>query len=823
MQSVSEDERPDFAIPPPVVQEVLAYAEGKGELTEDYFELKGDEWVKLKGNPDMAVDHRPAANDAPPKQDRAERPESIPDFVERICSSADNTNLFKAVMEDPLSKEAADAYVSVVDKRLIKEARNRKFKGEVKLPLSRVRETVMTCAFLDFTIRRAEASPSKGKEVLDQDGRPVPGPKELRQMNVNWTKHYIDLMDDRGYPSEWKKFLGDAVPKLSSRRGSEKPYTDKEIQDVISQHGKPSNDSIWNELSKDRQQAQKADSHINQEPETLASKSGSKPSASATKDVNAPGDTPATGTDTRKRKRAESPGNGLQKQAKISDDGESAENDSSQSPQPSRATVDGDTSMGGVDQDYSDGAPQTTTSASDAETSKAGERGADGFPPNDEVVLPADMSWYVGKWKDATTLIGNLLHEPRLIRQEPGKQMEALNNDILGRVTHDQEQGVNVDLQVPAMELLRVLMLSTAALVDSGKHEADEIEDLETTAAFDQLKLRLERAKQPQPWEDELRKTIKLKVKAWAEHTAAGTQPGEDKSLWDEDLKDLVCEAAYKSSDSTQADVFADPENKTGKIGGFRVASRKRDGTEHYQVLVQVGVYGEAQRVQGTLWHINAASMYRDTIVEEYKKGGGTQITSLDGGIGELREHNLSGVQISGIAIIPRTTAKGYRKMPTMFIQGSIDDGKGQRFWSRTYMGRVWGQNAVIRKIRDFTDKTGMPVLTNDAQQPSLLMPEGASKRTCKAWGVAYVGRAEESRRRGDITNDRDGDLDRNDGVYDQDDGFVVHDEEQPLDPTSEEFRKADKKRRMEELEVELARLKESMKEDVHSSLASPI
>lgn len=262
---------------------------------------------------------------------------------------------------------------------------------------------------------------------------------------------------------------------------------------------------------------------------------------------------------------------------------------------------------------------------------------------------------------------------------------------------------------------------------------------------------------------------------------------------------------AEESSSQVRNEVFTDPDRQEGKIGGFRVASKKRDGTEYYQVLVEVGTYNQGRI---TLWHIKAATMYRESLVDEYKDSRGIEITTADGNVAELKKHPFNTTEISGIAMIPRTTGKNLKKMPTMFIRLDLDDGQGPRFWSRSYMGKVWGVGPVSRKIRDLMKGAGMP---------SVIVPEGASRRTCRDWGVEYKGPMEELERGETLEDESGAELDRNDGVYDEDGGFVVPGEDPPLERSSKELLRADKERRLEELRVKTAMLEKSLAEETET------
>lgn len=442
-----------------------------------------------------------------------------------------------------------------------------------------------------------------------------------------------------------------------------------------------------------------------------------------------------------------------------------------------------------------------------------------------KAVLPLDMTWYRSTWNDATPLMEQILSKPREALGEPGDKLASMNKEIASRTASDQEQlslgenpaTINVDLEIPVVDFMRVMILCTDSLVASGKSKATEIEDSSAKIAWESLVSRLKLA--GQPWHDEVDKLIECKANAWKAHIAAGTDAEKDELLWDDEFKKIVLESDQKNAQLGKTDVFASPGNQSGKIGGFRVASKKRDGTETYQVLVQKDIY-TSKDGQKTLWHIRPASMYRAELVGEYKENQGVEITSPDTSsdqgkqkVQSLRQYKLADIEISGIAVIPRTQGEGFTKMPTMFIQASVEDGAGARFWSRSYMNKVWGP-AATRVIRDRINAARIPVLTDDPTKPNLFMPENASKRTCTLWGVEYTGPKNVNDRGEDITGEDDGNLEPNDGVYESDDGFVVPDAENTIDPRSKEFVKADKLRKIEELKVQIAALEGSVDGD---------
>lgn len=830
------DEDAGLTIPPKIVEEVLKYAAGEGELTEDYYEWRGDDWIKLKKKPNMEQDLRATEGNETHTESRSGRFHTIPDFVEPICNDIEHTSLFKKMLADPLDKKAADEYAKTVNSKIEEEAKNQKFEGEDPvLPVSQVRDIVMSCAHLHHAISKVEAMPDKGAGLRDEDGKPLP---DYNEVFSTWTNHFNEMMDNNGYPSTWKGYLSEVIPTLSSRRGVDEPFTREEIKEVSSQHGKSSTKCNMEELLKGREQASKAlavegtarlENKKASQEDALALAAAKKPLASRSRAVTKSGSALQSSAGISK------PTSNKRRAPKLLAGSSHTAGREVQRGGDQELPVDvhssGDIDMGGTgassltetlaEDGRSDLGASNDTQMGDTDNDQRSQDHAvrDHQDTADETVFPADMAWYRSQWNEATPMMEQVLNKPRDALQGPGNKLATINTDIRTRAAHDQEQmnlsenpvTINADLEVPVVDFMRVMILCTDSLVASGKSKAIEIEESPAKTARELLLSRLERA--GQPWHDSVDKLIECKAEAWKAHITAGTEPKNDELLWDDEFTKVVLESGQKAEQSLHTDVFADAKNQRGKIGGFRVASKRRDGTETYQVLVQKGTYNNGQT---SFWHINAASMYRGGLVEEYKKNQGVQITSSSEAKDELtrlRAYKLEDVQISGIAVIPRTTGKDLMRMPTMFIQASVGDGEGPRFWSRSYMGKVWGQ-AATRTIRDLINDAGIPVLTNDPTKPNLFMPQNASKRTCKLWGVEYTGPAEIAEKRENITGESDGEREPNDGIYESDDGFVEADTETPINPNSKEFLKADKLRKMEELKVQLAELEQMVDDD---------
>jgi hypothetical protein len=595
---VTQEEEQEFTIPPQIIQEVLAYAEGKGKLTEDYYELKHGKWVKLRHKPDMDEDHRPETNDVL-VNDSSSPVQNIPDFVVQVCDNPGHTALFKKILHDPLSNQAADEYKKTVDPQIAEKAKEREFEEDATLPLSKIREIVMSCAFLQHGINTVETLPDKGAG-LRQDGKPLP---DIREMYNTWVNSFNELMDNRGYPSSWKECLGEAVQTLALRNGEAQPFTNEDIRHVSSQ-----------QLLEAREQAGKS-------------------LAVAT----------------------------VQKSTKQT------------STNMPSSTLD------------------TTRTA--AKTTKKPSR------------------------------LLQSVHKARMLTGEGS--LKPPRESPLRRPGHAKPS-------------------TSKAHSNNNNDEASDVEMGEAGPTEDPL---------PDTQQD-------LQSSEPTSREEVVLPPGTDVGV-------------EGATEPAQADVFADAENKTGQIGGFRVAGRTRDGTPtSHQVLVNVGTYGQGI----VLWHIKNADQYRESIVEEYKANKGTEVVPSTSSVGDLRKYPLTGVEISGVAYIERTSGKDLKKMPMMFIQAKTGDDAEPTFWSRSFMSKVWGERAATLKIRR---------LMQEAKMPMPIVPEGASERTCTLWGVDFAGTSD-TFGKGDV---------------------VIPGNGGSLAPGSQDSIRLDKARRIEELKAQLAGL----------------
>lgn len=762
--------------------------------------------------------------------------------MESIYKAERATELFKGMLENPTDKGIADTYESEVNGEVVRKAKEMNFRGEVKLPVSHFRGTVMASANIHSLKEGMEAKARQGEDVrmgeIDLES--------IRSMYSSTLSGGKSLLEGLGCPPSWTNLLDAAVVSLSENHRKTNQgsiFTDKELADVHGQHGGSFNESAYTDLSKKMRDVEDVFTNTtgDQElPEGLSAEEkryflAAKKQPAARKNAATKSGPTLQNTGIKKLAGGKRPSpNSLPTGATKRPVGPSSEAGPVQTNEGHGPVVDAtssdDVDMGGTGPESgtatleqnglssSDG--RTDTHMGQSEDIDVGGHQGTGV----KAVLPLDMTWYRSTWNDATPLMERILSKPREALGEPGDKLASMNKEIESRAASDQEQlslgenpaTINVDLEIPVVDFMRVMILCTDSLVASGKSKATEIEDSPAKIAWESLVSRLKLAEQP--WHDEVDKLVECKTNAWKAHIAAGTDAEKDELLWDDEFKKIVLGSDQKHAQLGKTDVFADAQNQTGQIGGFRVASKRRDGTETYQVLVQKGTY-TSKDGQTTLWHIRPASMYRAELVGEYKENQGVEITSPDTSsdqgkqkVQNLRQYKLADMVISGIAVIPRTQGEGFTKMPTMFIQASVEDGVGARFWSRSYMNKVWGP-AATRAIRDRINAARIPVLTNDPTKPNLFMPEKASKRTCTLWGVEYTGPKNANDRGEDITGEDDGELEPNDGIYESDDGFVVPDTEKAIDPRSKEFVKEDMLRRIEEQRVRIAELEQTTKD----------
>ena len=63
------------------------------------------------------------------------------------------------------------------------------------------------------------------------------------------------------------------------------------------------------------------------------------------------------------------------------------------------------------------------------------------YKPTDEIILPADMEFFTTLYeKEVTPLIGQIFDKPKLVQQEPGQKLAAINAQIQARVAEEQEK-----------------------------------------------------------------------------------------------------------------------------------------------------------------------------------------------------------------------------------------------------------------------------------------------------------------------------------------------------------------------------------------------
>jgi hypothetical protein len=664
--------------------------------------------------------------------------------------------------------------------------------------------------------------------------------ESIQSMYSNMLDAAKSLLDGKGCPFTWVGYLDATILKLSEDHRKKKQgsiFTESQLADVYNQHGGSPTHSAYADLSKNMHDADEIFTNtiegptlqkdalalaVAKKPSALRGQAAKKPksalqtSAGISKPVNklvnkkrrTPNSQPASETEPLVGRSDE-----MDQDVQMADSsGDIGMSDTGADIGTERSAQGGGSDLGASND------AQMGDSKNDQRTINDGVR--DQQDTSGETVFPIDMAWYRSQWDEAALTMEQVLDKPRNALREAGEKLATMNTNIRTRAAHDQEQMalsgnpvvINVELEVPVVDFMRVMILCTDSLVASGKSNATEIEESPAKTARDLLLSRLERA--GQPWHNSVDTLIECKADAWKRHITNGTEPGDDEYLWDDEFKRVVLESHEKTEQPLQADVFADAKNQKGKIGGCRVAGTKRDGTETYQVLVEKGTYNQGRT---SFWHIHPASMYRGGLVEDYKNNKGTQITSSNEAKDELmrlRQYKLEDVQISGIAAIPRTTGEGFSRMPTMFIRASVGDDGGPRFWSRSYMDKVWGQ-AATRAIRDLINDANIPVLTNDLTRPNLFFPQNASKRTCKLWGVEYTGPTKTAEKGEDITRERDGEREPNDGIYESDGGFVVKDDtETPIIPNSKAFLRADKLKKMKELQVRIAALRQALDDD---------
>ncbi|KAI7722948.1 hypothetical protein KC353_g55 [Hortaea werneckii] len=259
LQTASNAGDNEFPFPPQVINEVVQYVQSRGKrsgLTEDYYDLQGDKWVLLDKAPDFSEDLREGAKDPPHVEDSRKSETEAPDFIAHICNGNSRfENLFGKMLADPLDDPAAKEYDAVVNAKVQEEAKARNFAGDARLPLSTIRQIVMSCAHLEHSKAIVANLAGRGADLVDGDGNRLPDGEDVYN---TWSKHFHDLLDSKGYPPEWIKHFNRTVPGLAARRGKDSPYTIEEIQRVATQHGEPMTESVYTRQLQERDSAIKS-------------------------------------------------------------------------------------------------------------------------------------------------------------------------------------------------------------------------------------------------------------------------------------------------------------------------------------------------------------------------------------------------------------------------------------------------------------------------------------------------------------------------------------------------------------------------------------
>ncbi|TLD11749.1 hypothetical protein E2P81_ATG10299 [Venturia nashicola] len=480
------------------------------------------------------------------------------------------------MLENPTDKGIADTYESEVNGEVVRKAKELNFeeKSTSSKPLPR---------HSDGKRQHAQSQGGhggKGKaRRRRQDGRDRPGkhPKHVQQHSQRWKKPLEGL----GCPPSWTNLLDAAVVSLSENHRKTKQgsiFTDKELADVHGQHGGSFNESSYTDLSKKMRNAedvftnttgdQKLPEGLSAEDERAFSAARKQPPAKRNAVTKSGPTLQSPGIKKLAGGKRPSP-NSLPTSATKRPVGPSNVDMGGTGPDSGTATLE----QNGLSS--SDG--RTDTHMGQGEDIDVGGHQGTGV----KAVLPLDMTWYRSTWNDATPLMERILSKPREALGEPGAV-------VLG----ENPATINVDLEIPVVDFMRVMILCTDSLVASGKSKATEIEDSSAKIAWESLVSRLKLA--GQPWHDEVDKLIECKANAWKAHIAAGTDAEKDELLWDDEFKKIVLESDQKHAQLGKTDVFASPENQSGNY--------------------------PSKDAQTTLWHIRPASMYRAELVGEYKK-----------------------------------------------------------------------------------------------------------------------------------------------------------------------------------------------------------
>lgn len=175
--------------------------------------------------------------------------------MESIYKAERATELFKGMLENPTDKGIADTYESEVNGEVVRKAKELNFRGEVKLPVSHFRGTVMASANMHSLKEDMEAKARQGEDVrmgeIDLES--------IRSMYSSTLSGGKSLLEGLGCPPSWTNLLDAAVVSLSENHRKTKQgsiFTDKELADVHGQHGGSFNESSYTDLSKKMRNAE---------------------------------------------------------------------------------------------------------------------------------------------------------------------------------------------------------------------------------------------------------------------------------------------------------------------------------------------------------------------------------------------------------------------------------------------------------------------------------------------------------------------------------------------------------------------------------------
>lgn len=211
-------------IPPAVVEEILAFAEDRGELGKTFYryDAETDVW-QPRENPEFDEDMKDA-DDEPHIEDKAAPSTKRPDFVEPICNRVNATALMKSILQNPTNATRAEQFNTKVNAHVRKATSATGAHAEAyTLDMCRIRSAVMICgsnghAILEMKREGKDELNGKVRDLYEEQGR------EYRDA-------FVKDVESRGYPRQWIEMFTKIAEHHAKQK--EQPFTEADLLNVM--------------------------------------------------------------------------------------------------------------------------------------------------------------------------------------------------------------------------------------------------------------------------------------------------------------------------------------------------------------------------------------------------------------------------------------------------------------------------------------------------------------------------------------------------------------------------------------------------------------